>query len=303
MGTKVYEKRTRRFTLHLATCQQCGLTFLEERPEGFDDELYDYYAARLNRSRQELYDPITEARYRDLLARLGRLIPGRRVIDVGCGQGHFVDTALREGWHAEGIDLAEPAIQICERLGVPGRKLDFFDPSLLPDAFDLVTMFELIEHVPDPRAFVRRAAEITRPGGLVYITTPNYMCLDRRVQGLDWSPIHAEHLTYFDPRTLRRLVRDAAPSLEPIFLQTHHLSGETLKRLARRVRPSRAPEKPKAPPKDEALAQARTNDRKLRAQVERSRVLRLAKATANQVLDRTRLGAAMNMLLRKKAAA
>src|SRR6266849_5605056 len=80
-------------TLRLRTCLQCGTTFLENWEQWYSRDLYDYYRERIGLTRAALYDPITETRYVSLLKWLGNLLPGKRILDIGCGQGHFVDAA------------------------------------------------------------------------------------------------------------------------------------------------------------------------------------------------------------------
>jgi hypothetical protein len=87
----------------------------------------------------------------------------------------------------------------------------------------------VLEHLPDPRAF------LARPGGLVYVTVPNIASLDTRVQGGAWPAINLEHLTYFTPPTVTRLLRDVA--LKPIRVTSRNVSAATLKKLLGRGTP------------------------------------------------------------------
>ncbi len=279
--------------------------FAQDPPDGFEHGLYDYYAERLGRARADLYDPITDRRYLSLLQRVGKLAPGRRLLDVGCGEGHLLDAATRAGWQPLGLDLSEHAIAICQAFGLPARQVDFFSPELDGVRFDVITMFELIEHVSRPSAFLARAEALLVPGGVLHLTTPNFDSFDRRVLGAQWPPIHPEHIGYFTPVTLQRTL-ERETSLKVHSLEVRNLSVGVLAHLAwapvRALRsrlPAASPltaakEAPAPPPAD------LRHDLRLRRMLELG-PLRQAKRLANWGLDRTGLGAAMEATCVKPA--
>lgn len=306
----VGEKRERNRThalIRVVRCGACGFAYLAEAPRDFDDDLYAYYARRRDKSRDELYDPLTTRRYESLLEALGERTPGRRLLDVGCGQGQLADVADRLGWDALGIDLAEPAIEIACRLGAPCRYLDVFDPELEPNSFDVVTMFELVEHLSDPIPFLARVASLVRPGGLLYLTTPNFASLDRRVQGMSWDTVHGEHLGYFEPSSLLNAMRAAAPEVELLELHTRNAALQSLKHGLRRLRPSRAEpaaQARQAPAESVVgpeLANIHAGEKRLRGLLEKNPLLGAAKSAVNTLLDLTGTGNAMTLLARKAA--
>jgi 2-polyprenyl-3-methyl-5-hydroxy-6-metoxy-1,4-benzoquinol methylase len=191
----------------LFRCGQCQTTYLGGHSKFFDEDLYAYYARYHGLKKEDVYDPLTRKRYLALLDFFSAHGRGRTVLDVGCGKGDFVDAALNAGWDVEGIELSQPAVNIAQEFCLPVSNLDFFSMKIENASRDLVTMFEVIEHVPNPGEFFSRAEEIVKPGGLVYLTTPNFNSLDRRVLGAGWDAIHREHLTYFTPKTLINAVR------------------------------------------------------------------------------------------------
>lgn len=267
--------------VHILRCG-CGLRYLGDWPRHYSEALYDYYGDEGWLAGHE-ESPITAERYRVLLRRWAGLVDGRDLLDLGCGAGEFVSAAIEAGWNARGIELSAPAVAYCQARGLPVDRTDLFSDDLEPGSFDLCTLFEVIEHVPDPPGFLKRTAELTRPGGLVYLTTPNFASLDRRVLGADWNGVHIEHLSYFTPSTLRHLI--ASSGLETIELNTRNVSGAALRRLLGQ-RQARADH------------QAETA---LRQAVEVSPVLRTAKALANGVLGLASWGSAMTALCRRPA--
>jgi len=269
--------------VELRRCLSCDLVFLKDWGAEFDPQLYEYYRARFGAKAEDLFDPLTDERYRFQLARWGLLAPGRRVLDVGCGQGQFVRRANELGWSARGIDLSQPAVEIAQSLGIPALHSDFFSDAWDGERFDLITMFEFIEHVPAPGSFIRRAYQLLNPSGLLFVTTPNWACIDRRLAGAHWEPIHREHLSYFEPQRLLRLIR-ANSRLRVLETTAKNIDVAA---IARRVRgggaPRPGPDSPAVP---------------VRERVESSAVLRTLKTLANGVLDATRLGSSLTVLCR-----
>lgn len=290
--------------IFLRKCLECEVVFLKSWSEGFEPRLYDYYMGRASADKTDIYSSITEARYEELLASFDRLAPGKKALDVGCGQGQFVDVALRRGWDVLGIELSEPAVAICKKFGLPVEKMDLFSTALEAGSFSLLTLFEVVEHVPYPSKFLRRAEELLRPGGLLYLTTPNFDSLDRRLAGSSWHAIHREHLTYFTPKTMEGLIStNTRLALE--YLRTRNMSVSALGSLLK----GRAPE-PKSSgsfvsdasdvPEGSSLRDVERGE-DLRERIESSAVLRALKSIANRALDGFGLGADMAVLCRKRA--
>ena len=299
VGDKVDSERTG-LPLEIVRCRSCQLVFLSKQPEGFEAALYAYYKERMTWSRDELYSELTTQRYMDLIRGFEKRVSGRKAIDVGCGQGQFVEAMQRSGWNILGIDMSEPAIDVCCRFGLPARVLDVFSSELEPGSFDLVTMFEVIEHVSQPARFIRRAYELLRPGGVFYLTTPNFDCLDRRILGVEWSVIHSEHLIYFTPVTLAACASRVWPYGSKVQPRTRNVSAQALKQLFPRSSP--APDidtetsSPVAASKSESQGNA---EEALRHALESHWMLKLAKRGLNHLLDVQGLGNAMVLELRK----
>lgn len=266
--------------VELVRCSRCGTVFLCSSGDEYVPGLYNYYRDYKNQSISELYPELTDKRYLALLDQFGGITTGRRFLDVGCGLGAFVRLANRNGWKGRGIDLAEHAIDIGKAHGIPVEPCNFFDLRADREEFDLISMFEFIEHVPAPGRFIAHARELLAPGGLLYLTTPNFRSLDRIMQGAAWPMINREHLTYFTPATLRSLVRRNS-DLEIIYVRTSNVSLSLLLKLMR------------------SPGEGRAAQEDLRQSFEASRGLALAKRVANGILRVTGLGSAMIMLCRR----
>ena len=286
----------RKESIVLHKCQKCGTVFLAGYSNGFVSELYAYYDKYENVDKEDVYNPVTNARCQDLLRWFSRFGIGREVLDVGCGLGQFVEVANRSGWIAEGLELSREAVNFARRQGLAVQELDFLSAAIKPNSYDLVTLFEVIEHVPNPAEFLYRAGEVVRSGGLVYLTTPNFASVDRCLLGENWKVIGPGHLTYFTSRTLRALVKKAG-CFEILHFETRNLSMAALRVLGCGLflRPT-----PTIDPHDEFETdydpKRQMND--LRRRVNSSTSLGLVKWYFNGLLNVTGLGATMTVLLR-----
>jgi SAM-dependent methyltransferase len=291
--------------LVLLRCSRCGHVYLDGWAAEFKVDLYAYYEARVGGSREQVYNPLNTKRQRELLDWLGTRTRARRLLDVGCGEGQLVSTASEAGWDALGIDLATGAIAVAQSFGVKCLEEDFFAPSLDAERFDVITMTELIEHVPSPARFLRRAHDLLDPGGLLYVTTPNFASLARRIMGGAWHPIHPEHLSYFTFDLLRRLAGEAG--LELMFGETRNFDPRAALHLvqgaASTIRPrhpssSRSIQAVDAPPPAGAMPETPLPQR-MRALLERSAPLRAAKRAVNAALSAASAGDTMFLTFRR----
>jgi 2-polyprenyl-3-methyl-5-hydroxy-6-metoxy-1,4-benzoquinol methylase len=214
----------------IVRCSDCGLVFT--LPRLAPDELKRMYQSDYWRSDaakdfgytdyvadEPLYVRTFELRA-DLVAR-HRPPPGR-LLDVGCAAG-FALTALRaRGYDVHGVELsAEMAALARKRLGAPGGAdadtivhCGVLEEGLFGGRFDVITMFDVVEHVEDPIAFLATARRMLAPGGVVVFETQNVASPFARLMGVKWQHYKfQEHLYHFDPRTVRVLLAKAGLEL------------------------------------------------------------------------------------------
>ena len=216
-------------------CLSCGFAYLASWEQSIEQSgaLYDYYGRLNDEDFARRYSAENRARQQKLLNELAACTKGRRLLDVGCGDGQLLQTAGDEGWDALGIDLSETAIACCHRRGLSASRTDFFDVSLDEQRFDVIVMSELIEHVPAPQRFLKRAEELLEDGVVVYLTTPNFGSLARRMLGESWSVIHPEHIGYFERSTIRKLVSEET-GLREIRIEANNITPSTFVAWLRR---------------------------------------------------------------------
>lgn len=131
------------------------------------------------------------------------------LLDVGAGPGFMVSAAARRGWSPQGIEINPWAVEFASsELGLDVRLGTLEDLQAPPATIDAVTMMDLIEHVSKPDALVVRAAEITKPGGVLAILTPDAGSPVSRLLGRRWPEIKRvpEHLILFSVSGLSALL-------------------------------------------------------------------------------------------------
>ncbi len=144
--------------------------------------------------------------FRRRLRALPRGPRGRRLLDVGCATGALLLEAARAGYRPEGLEPSEEvAGRTRTRTGLPVLAGTIEDAPLAPGRYDVVTLFDVLEHLPRPVPPLARIHAALRPGGTLAVTVPDVGCLWARVSGRHWPLVTPhEHLVYFTRRTLQR---------------------------------------------------------------------------------------------------
>lgn len=193
----------------VVSCPDCDLCFVNPRLE--QSELWNRYGEEYFR---EQYLPAyasvdIQARYRSVINRLRPYRKTGHLLDVGCGVGFFLSEAKRDGWSAQGTEIAEYAARYGrENLGLDILVGDLTELKFPREHFDVVTMWETIEHLQDPLAYLIEINRILRIGGLVALSTVNLDSLSYLMLRDRWWVIGpSDHIFYFTPHTLTRMLQ------------------------------------------------------------------------------------------------
>ena len=129
----------------------------------------------------------------------------QKILDIGFGEGGLLTIAEKNEWKCYGTELSPHALEYGERRGWTVSD-DVLNDSRFPQqGFDVVTMIELIEHVPNPDVFLQTAFKMLRSGGILFLTTPNTQGINRRLLGLEWSVVSPpEHITIWSSTGLEK---------------------------------------------------------------------------------------------------
>ncbi len=193
-------------------CRACGLMFAP-RPasisagDAFPEEYYrggvyaDYTLDRLANHRNA----------QRVLTELEQRASGRRLLDVGCALGFFLEAAQHRGWETRGLEVSPWAAERARReldLAVDLGSIESPPADLGP--FDVITLWDAIEHLERPDRALAEARRLLRPGGWLALSTADSTSLVRRLTGRRWRIFQdPTHLFFFDEPTLRRLLARA----------------------------------------------------------------------------------------------
>lgn len=207
-----------RSRFRLVECEGCGLGSLHPRPDA--NEIAAFYPPSYYGSSGAKFVPGVERLVRILGNRqakfLSRGLPsGGSVLDVGCGRGYLLQAMANEGLETHGFEVSDtaaagldPRVQL--RVGNSLMDADYPDGR-----FDLIVLWHVFEHLPNPRETLEEIRRILKPGGRVAIAVPNFASLQARIFGPAWFHLDLpRHLYHFTPQGLRRMATDAGLQVE-----------------------------------------------------------------------------------------
>jgi SAM-dependent methyltransferase len=200
-------------------CDGCRLRFLSPQPTAAElDELYgESYFQRAEPGAPGYDEYLKEigqlrAMFDHRVSLLESLVGGRRLLDVGAAAGLFVERARQRGWDASGVEPSQWAsAQARERFGQPVATGILRDLQLPDGQLDVVTMWEVIEHLPEPLEELREIRRVLSAGGHLTLSTPDAGALVSRSLGSRWPGWGKvpEHLWFFDKKSLGALLSKA----------------------------------------------------------------------------------------------
>jgi SAM-dependent methyltransferase len=197
----------------IQACATCGLQFWEPpdefRPEAtYDAEYFDGAHAAHGYDDYASLESSLRRNFARRLRRLGPPAPGARLLDVGAAYGYAVSEARRAGWSAAGLEVSVAAARQAGRTE-PGHVVaaDVARAPFAPASFDVVTLWDVIEHLPDPHGVLDVLVRLLRPGGRLVLSTGDVGSLAARISGARWHLYTLpEHLFFYTRRSLALLL-------------------------------------------------------------------------------------------------
>lgn len=206
----------------LGRCKKCGLLYLNPRPSPKDLEPHyppGYYGPPSN-------EPPPSFFWR--LSQIEKYKKGGKILDIGCSSGAFLGFLKAKGWDVYGLDNSAFAIKIAaQHLGDRVSLTTLAEASYPLNSFDVVCLFEVLEHVPDTSVHLQEIHRILKPGGILCLSVPNFASWERILFGPWWNGLDApRHLYQFTPKTLRMFLEAAGfESLEIRSVSAHHIQA------------------------------------------------------------------------------
>ena len=200
-------------------CEACGFKHALPLPGAAElERAYreDYYASEkptflIHAGEDQAWAGLAQC---DRLEIFEQLLPPdrRRLLDIGCGPGFFLQTAMRRGWLAHGIEPSRQAAAHARELGAIVTE-GFFNTESAPSLgrFDVVHLNNVLEHIPDPANLIVLARGLLEPGGIICVNVPNdfsplQIAGQAAVGADDWWVAPPHHLNYFDFDSLGALL-------------------------------------------------------------------------------------------------
>lgn len=209
-------------TYTIARCTGCGFLWTIDAPteeamqqfygSSYEQSIHPRFAASWLRHLRLTVQSHLRAR---MIVRKSGLSTGR-ILDIGCGNGDFVSAMKRRGWESEGVELSPDSREKLSKRGIRCHAPD--DMQHLPDAsFDVITLWHVLEHLPEPQTVVRTIHRLLKPHGICIIAVPNAASPQAQRDGALWFGHDVpRHLWHFSPATLTTTLTGGGLAVETI---------------------------------------------------------------------------------------
>ncbi|PLX26231.1 hypothetical protein C0580_00355 [Candidatus Parcubacteria bacterium] len=198
------------YDLHL--CKNCNLVFVWPPPNVLDDVYSKNYFHKDDQDHKFGYTNYDQDKemmrpvFVKHLDHFSSLVEGRKIFDIGSATGYFLDLAKQRGWDTYGIDISDYASQLAREKGHrawAGKDLSVVDTE---DKFDIVTMWDVLEHLPDPLVYLKELRSKMVEDSVLAVNTIDRGSLWAKMLGKRWQLIMPpEHLMYYTYKNLEDL--------------------------------------------------------------------------------------------------
>jgi ubiquinone/menaquinone biosynthesis C-methylase UbiE len=192
----------------LLKCSGCGVVFADDY---YSDRsgIYGEFYATWGKDFKKSADSVSEAKkkaFRHQMKNLTRFISprGKKILDVGTGGGFFLEEAEKVGFECFGLDISQFACELANKKFENKIYCGTLKEAAYPDSFfDAVCLCDVLEHLSDPQEIFREIWRVIKPGGLVFVISPNHDSLTRKIFGRDWFQYKREHVFYFNRKSFQ----------------------------------------------------------------------------------------------------
>lgn len=137
------------------------------------------------------------------------VVKGGNLFDLGVGWGHFLNAGRMLGYNVSGIEIAKmPYRYAKEYLKLPVDNIDFFDYQAKQDYYDIITMWDVLEHIDNCDEVIKRCNGMLKKGGFIILQVPQIDSFFAKRQKENWQAMGLDHVNYFSKETIKRLLKD-----------------------------------------------------------------------------------------------
>jgi|SRR5271156_878025 len=198
----------RRQKYRLVRCQSCSGVWQGHPPS--PAEMGQHYTEDYHNAIVAAGEGAASERWKDQVKTISRYKSGGALLDMGCSSGGFLSTMKGPAWDLYGVEMEESTAERARTS--TGAKVfvgDAVEAPFLPASFDVITCFDVLEHVYSPRQFLAKSLEWLKPGGIFYAMMPNIASWEARLFGAYWFGLELpRHITHFSPRSLGCLMTE-----------------------------------------------------------------------------------------------
>ena len=188
-------------------CRNCHLIYMN--PMEKVSKTNEYYLKAKNTHAptiRESYLKTAESQVR----LIQKYATGKNLLDIGCAQGFFLYNASRAGYTTKGIEISQDAAEYAIReFGLDIEAKPFEELRFPENCFDVVTLWQVLEHVPYPLTVLKEAHRILKPEGLLVVSTPNIEGIPAKILRKKWWDIKRLHINQFSTKTLTDILKNA----------------------------------------------------------------------------------------------
>jgi 2-polyprenyl-3-methyl-5-hydroxy-6-metoxy-1,4-benzoquinol methylase len=219
---RIHQARNYNVEFVVVRCRKCGLAYINPRmPASVIENMYSSRETINFGFAVSSCGPLSmnrqwhEARFEKMINHYKKINPSYspegtiRYLDVGCGIGQTLEFAKKRGWESHGIDISKFVVEEGKRQGRNILLTNLEDSPFEDGYFDILLMSEVIEHFTDPLRELNQARKKLKKGGLLVVDTINIDSFFMKFLGENSSFVEAGHLTYFNYRTLREMLKKA----------------------------------------------------------------------------------------------
>ncbi len=221
----------------IVQCRRCGLIYsnprldaasllkiysrdyfvLDENKSGIDYKAYANYVSE---------EPVITRSMNKRMKKVERFAGSKgRVLDIGCATGFSLLAARARGWQAEGIECSEFCVEYARSRGLTVHQGSLRDYPGKEGSMDAITMWDYLEHSPDPLGDLKVCRSLLKQGGVILLSIPNVDSWSYRLLGKKWIGFkNIEHLYFFSRHTMARLARQADLVMESCFYHGKYVS-------------------------------------------------------------------------------
>lgn len=211
--TTLYQKIKNNFNID--QCQECGLAFTNPQPSLSElDKMYQKEKVIFSGSGEKelkklkkikkIYDRLSSQR----LCVIEKYQRKGKLLDIGSGGGFFLAYARERDWQVDGLELSQWGVTVAKKI----FQINVFQGDLMQanypnNSYDVVTMYDVLEHIINPLTELKEVYRILKPGGLLIVNVPNFNSFFAKLNKNHWSKLDPpQHLWHFAPDTLSKII-------------------------------------------------------------------------------------------------